>query len=227
MARDKLVHFYGRGKGKGLVWVVMEGGGELCQPATPNVHVFNEGDMVHVFEGTGAGNVRSRDVGWFGKVVGRDGDVYLVRNRILTAKGRPNRVSAQYIKKQVDFGLQGASEDRVHFRNLSKRTRDRIMQSSDERNQWEAKDAQKELLKLKKQKTLEKEAYLQRREQIETQGTTALDQSRYKFEQQVKYWQDKCDVLKQKLKTNTDNHKRTIQEVKVVLFISSVIFYLY
>ena len=163
--------------------------------------------MVHVFEGTGAGNVRSRDVGWFGKVVGRDGDVYLVRNRILTAKGRPNRVSAQYIKKQVDFGLQGASEDRVHFRNLSKRTRDRIMQSSDERNQWEAKDAQKELLKLKKQKTLEKETYLQRCQQIETQGTSALDQSRYKFEQQVKYWQDKCDVLKQKLKTNTDNHK--------------------
>ncbi len=74
---------------------------------------------MHVFEGTRAGNVRSRDVDWFGKVVGRDGDVYLVRNRILTAKGRPNRVSAQYIKKQVDFGLQSASEDRVHFRNLS------------------------------------------------------------------------------------------------------------
>ena len=77
MARDKLVHFYGRGKGKGLVWVVMEAGGELCLPASPNVQVFNEGDMVHVFEGTGAGNVRSRDVGWFGKVVGRDGDALL------------------------------------------------------------------------------------------------------------------------------------------------------
>ena len=132
----------------------MEGRETICEPASPNMQVFKEGDMVHVFEGTGAGNVRSRDVGWFGKVVGRDGDVYLVRNRILTAKGRPNRVSAQYIKKQVDFGLQSASEDRVHFRNLSKRTRDRIMQSSDERNQWEAKDPQKQLIKLKKQKTV-------------------------------------------------------------------------
>ncbi len=106
------------------MWVVMQGVGELRPPASPNVQVFNEGDMVHVFEGTAAGNVRSRDVGWFGKVVGKEGDVYLVRNRILTAKGRPNRVAAQYIKKQVDFGLQSASEDRVHFRNLSKRTRE-------------------------------------------------------------------------------------------------------
>jgi hypothetical protein len=125
-----------------------------------------------------------------------------VRNRILTAKGRPNRVEAQYIKKQVDFGLQSAIEDRVHFRNLSKRTRDRIMHSSNERNQWETKDAQKQLIKLKKQKTHEKEAYLHRRQQIETQRTSALDQSKYNFEQQVKYWQDKCEVLQQKLNKN-------------------------
>ncbi len=101
------------------------------------------------------------------------------------------------------------------------------MQSSDERNLCEAKDAQKQLVKLKKQKTREKEAYLQRRQQIETQGTSALDQSKYNFEQQVKYWQDKCKVLQQKLKTNTDNHKRTIQEVKVVSFILFVSFILY
>jgi hypothetical protein len=28
------------------------------------------GDLVHVFEGTGAGLVNGRDVGWFGKFVG-------------------------------------------------------------------------------------------------------------------------------------------------------------
>jgi hypothetical protein len=104
--KDKLVQLNGRGKGKGLVRVVIQGVGALGQPAPPNVGVFNEGDMVHVFDGTGAGNVRSRDVSWFGKIVGREGDVYLMRNRILTAKGRPNRVEAQYIKKHFDFGLK-------------------------------------------------------------------------------------------------------------------------
>jgi hypothetical protein len=48
--RDKLGQLNGRGKGKGLVRVVMQGVGELGPPASPNVGVFNEGDMVHVFE---------------------------------------------------------------------------------------------------------------------------------------------------------------------------------
>jgi hypothetical protein len=123
------------------------------------------------------------------------------------------------MKLQVDFGLASASEERVHFRNLTKRTRDRLIQSSDERNEWEAKDAQKQLIKIKKQKTREKEAYLQRRQQILTQGTSALDQNRYDFEQQLKYWQDKCEGMQQKIKTNTENHKRASQELKVVSFI--------
>ena len=73
----------------------MEGRETICEPASPNVEVFKEGDMVHVFEGTVVGKVRSRDVSWFEKVVAREGDFYLVRNRLLTAKGRPNRVEAQ------------------------------------------------------------------------------------------------------------------------------------
>ena len=44
------------------------------------------GDLVHVFEGSGAGLVRGRDVGWFGKVVGVEGETFLVRNRLLNVK---------------------------------------------------------------------------------------------------------------------------------------------
>ena len=71
---------------------------------------------MHVFEGTGAGLVRGRDVGWFGKVVGVEGDTFLVRNRLLNGRGPPNRVSGQHLRLQTDFGLQGGSEERVHFR---------------------------------------------------------------------------------------------------------------
>ncbi len=90
--------------------------------------------MVHVFEGTGVGKKSSRNVSWFGKVIGRKGDAYLVRNRLLAGKGRPNLVEGQFMRVQADFGLECASGDRVHFRNLGKRTRERILPSADERN---------------------------------------------------------------------------------------------
>ena len=50
-----------------------EEGDTLSTPQRP-VPFFAEGDMVHVFEGTGVGKVGMRHVGWFGKVVGREGD---------------------------------------------------------------------------------------------------------------------------------------------------------
>ena len=196
----------------------MEGRETICEPASPNMQVFKEGDMVHVFEGTGVGKVTGRDVSWFGKVVGREGDFYLVRNRLLTARGRPNRVKAEYMKVQVDFGLQSGSEERVHFRTLTKRTRDRIMQSSDAHNKWETKVAQRQLTKVKKQKTLEKESYLIRRQQIISQGTSALDQTKYDFEQQLNYWQEKCERLQLQIKTNKENHKRTSHKLQVLSF---------
>ena len=217
MDRDKLVHFYNRRKGKGVVLFDIEAGQEICVPSSPYVQNFKEGDMVHVFEGTGVGRVKNRDVGWFGKVVGREGDFYLVRNRLLAARGRPNRVEAQYMKVQVDFGLTSGSEESVHFRSLSKRTRDRILLSSDEHNNWQAKDAQKQLAKAKKQKTAEKEAYLLRRQQILTQGTSAKDQYTNDFEIQLNYWQEKCASLQQKMRSNQDTQKRTMQKVQVLL----------
>jgi ribosomal protein L21E len=194
----------------------MEGGDQICVPSSLYGQTFKEGDMVHVFEGTGVGRVKNRDQGWFGKVVGREGDFFLVRNRLLAAKGRPTRVEPQYMKKQVDFGLTSGSEDRIHFRSLTKRTRDRILQSSDEHNNWQAKDAQKQLVKAKKQKTLEKESYLMRRQQILTQGTSAKDQYTNDFAQQLKYWHEKCDSLQEKLRTNQENTKRTMQKAQVL-----------
>ncbi len=53
---------------------------------------------MHVFEGTGVGKVGNRSVGWFGRVVGRDGDTYLVRNRLLAERGSPTRVEGHFLK---------------------------------------------------------------------------------------------------------------------------------
>ncbi len=109
-----------------------EGAKEICvSPLVHLHHAFRDGDLVHVFEGTGVGKVGNRGAGWFGRVVGREGNTYLVRNRILSARGSPTRVEGEYMKLQTDFTLGSVSEERVHFRTLSKRTRARIMASAD------------------------------------------------------------------------------------------------
>ena len=174
--------------------------------------------MVHVFEGTGVGKKGDRDAGWFGRVVGRKGDAYLVRNRLLAAKGRPTLVEGKFMRVQVDFGLESGSGDRVHFRNLGKRTRERILQSADERNNWTAKDAKKELTKIKKQKTKEKDAYLLRRERMDEIGTSSSRQQTQKdYDEQINYWQSKTEQLKEKIKTSLSNYKR-ISEKKRSLY---------
>ncbi len=81
------------------------------------------------------GKKGGREVDWFGRVVGREGDAYLVvRNRLLAAKGRPTLMEGKFMRVQVDFGLECGSGERTHFRNLGKRTRERILESADERN---------------------------------------------------------------------------------------------
>ena len=182
----------------------------------PPVPLFAVGDMVHVFERTGVEKEGLRNVGWFGKVVGREGDAFLVRNRLLAAKGRANLVQGEFMKLQVDFGMECGSGERVHFRNLSKRTRDRIMDSADERNNWEVKLAKKEVVRVKKQNTQQKDAYLLRREQISMQGSSSMQQKTQDYQQQLKYWQDKSETSQKKLKTSAENHKRTSLKVQVV-----------
>ena len=104
--------------------IFMEGDKEICLSPVPHLHIFEAGDLVHVFEGTGVGKLWNRSAAWFGRVVGREGNTYFVRNRILSAKGNPSRVDGQFMKLQTDFTLGSGSEERVHFRTLSKRTRD-------------------------------------------------------------------------------------------------------
>lgn len=194
-----------------------EGGDNFFSPGPP-VPIFGDGDMVHVFEGTGVGKKGGRDVGWFGRVVEMKGDAYLVRNRLLaaTAKGRPTLVEGKFMRVQVDFGLESGSGERVHFRNLGKRTRERILQSADERNNWTAKEAKKELTKIKKQKTIEKDAYLLRRERMDEIGTSSRQQTQKDYEEQINYWQSQTERLKEKIKTTLSNYKR-ISEKKEVL----------
>jgi hypothetical protein len=54
----------------------MEEGRELILAPEPPAPLFGDGDMVHVFEGTGDGKEGWRNVGWFGKVVGRKVGAY-------------------------------------------------------------------------------------------------------------------------------------------------------
>ena len=123
----------------GTVWVTrselriaMDGPNEKEFASPESLARLKVGDLVHVFEGTGAGLVNGRDVGWFGKVVGMEGETYLVRNRLLNGRGPANRVLGQFLKLQKDFGFAMGGEERVHFRSLSKRTRERLLSSSDE-----------------------------------------------------------------------------------------------
>ncbi len=71
-------------KGVGRGWVAME----LLKESflSPEfVPLFKKGDLVHVFEGTGSGQVKMRSVGWFGRVLGMKEGKYMVRNRILNS----------------------------------------------------------------------------------------------------------------------------------------------
>ena len=203
----------------------MEEGRESLLSPEPLVPFFGVGDLVHVFEGTGVGREGLRNVGWFGKVVGREGGSYLVRNRLLAAKGRPNLVEGQFMKLQVDYGLECGSGERVHFRNLPKRTRERILNSADERNGWSVKESQKELTKVKKQKTQEKDVYLMRRQQILEQGTSAMQNTKSVYEEQVQYWQSKNAILQQKLITNSETFKRTSTTKEVFILFTPYLSY--
>jgi hypothetical protein len=212
------------------VCIVMEGEKDMFPSPSPTVHEFANGDMVHVFEGTGVGNVKMRHAAWFGRVVGREGDTYLVRNRLLVAKGRPVKVDGKFMEKQTDSGLSCGTQERVHFRTLSKRTRERILHSADEQNNWSAQAAQKELIKVKKQKTEQKDAYIARREKIESQGATFVHQCKTELEQEVQYWQGKYETIKGKFTSTHEDrgqasHKHEVLYCLVLpsLFLSGLV----
>jgi hypothetical protein len=171
-----------------------------------------------VFEGKGVGKLWNRSAGWFRRVVGRDGDgnTYFVRNRILSAKGSSARVDGEYMTLQTDFTLARGSEERVHFRTLSKRTRERVVASADEHNNARRELAEKELIRVKKLKTLEKESYLLRREQKEQQGVALIIETKAVFDEQLQYWQKKCELLEQQKKSSNEQTKKTSKTKEVL-----------
>ncbi len=173
----------------------MDGGNEICCSPMIPLHVYRDGDFVHVFEGTGVGKVNNRVAGWFGRVVGREGNTYLVKNRLLTAKGSPTRVDGQYMRLQRDFTLGSGGEERVHSRSLSKRTRDRILSSADEHNNDMRSTAERTLAHVKKQKSQESQAHFLRRE--------------------LGFWQGKCDTLEKQKDALKDHKKTTLKKIEV------------
>ncbi len=86
----------------------------------------------------------------------------MVRNRILAEKGSPALIEGEYLTLQKDFGLGMVSEERTHFRTLSKRTRTRIEASADRRNGFAVEEAQKQIKKLKTKITTETAAHQDR-----------------------------------------------------------------
>ncbi len=93
------------------------------------------------------------------------------------------------------------SDERVHFRSLAKRTRERLLSSSDEHNNFAAKKGERELKKVKHQKTQDKEAYERRRLQLQEQGTTDQLRNKKEYEDNLGYWQLKAEGFTDKLKT--------------------------
>jgi hypothetical protein len=206
------------------VVIVMEVVKDICLSPGPFCRGFKEGDLVHVFEGTGVEKLWNRSAGWFGRVVGRDGDgntyFVLVRNRILSAKGSPARVDGEYMTLQTDFTLASRSEERVHFRTLSKRTRERIVASADEHNNGRRALAEQELMRVKKLKTQEKESYLLRREQKEEQGAALMILTKAVYDEQLQYWQNKCELLEQQKKSSNEQTKQKAKQKRCGILLS-------
>ena len=196
----------------------MEGEKEMCVSPLVQLPAFREGDLVHVFEGTGVGKVGNRSVGWFGRVVGRDGETYMVRNRMLAARGSPTRVEGQYMKLQKDFTMGSVSEERVHFRTLSKRSRARIMASADEQNGSKVEEAEKALAQVKRQRSEEIKAHELRRDLIAQQGAALREQTKSEYDVKVGYWKAKCNTIEDVKKSLTQHHRATVKKTQVVFF---------
>jgi hypothetical protein len=170
-----------------------EDGNSFLSPE--HVPLFKVGDSVHVFEGTGTGQVKMRSVAWFGRVVGMKEGKFLVRNRILAARGSPALVEGQYLQLQTDFGLGVASGERTHYRTLSKRTRDRIEQTVDRRNDGVVKEARDEIKKMKTKQTKDNEVYRDRFGKLSEKSNAALIEAKLQFKEQLDYWKRKCETL--------------------------------
>ena len=124
----------------------------------------------------------------------RDGTC-LVRNRILAGRDSTALIDGQYLTLQTDFGLGVGSGERTHFRDLTKRTRDRIEASVDRRNEFEVKEARKQLKKLKSTQTEVTAAHRERVEKVAETSKAAVEVEKQKFKEQLEFLRKKNDTL--------------------------------
>ena len=82
-----------------------------------------------------------------------------------------------------------------------------MLARSDEHNNFAAKKAEKDLKKVKHQKTQDKDAYERRRLQVEEQGTTEQLRNKKEYEGNLVYWQLKAEGLQDKMKTMNVHRK--------------------
>jgi len=175
--------------------------------------LFVQGDCVHVFEGTGSGQVKMRSVGWFGKVLGMKDGKYLVRNRILSAKGSPALIGGEYLTLQTDFGLGLGTGDRTHFRTLPKRTRTRIEASADRRNGCVVNQVRKEIKKLKTKHAFETEAHRERVEKTAAQGKAVIVEANENHKERLEYWVHKWSTSEAKKADKVQEHKLALAKM--------------
>jgi hypothetical protein len=95
------------------------------------------------------------------------------------------------------LGVVGSGE-RTHFRNLSKRTRARIEESVERRNEFAVKEARQELKKLKSKQTEETVAHPDRMEKVSEKSKAASNDAKLHFKEQLIYWQQKSETLQTK-----------------------------
>ena len=140
---------------------------------------------------------------------------FQVRNRILAGRGSPALVEGQYLTLQTDFGLGVESGERTHYRNLPKRTRDRIEQTVDRRNECEVKFVRQEIKRLKTKQAVDTEALRDRAEKVVEQSNAASNDAKLKNKEQLQYWKQKCETWKTKkaksqTQSSTVNHTLTL-----------------
>ncbi len=83
----------------------------------------------------------------------------------------------------------------VPYRTLSKRTRDRIEQTVDRRNDGVVKEARDEIKKLKTKQTKDNEAHRDRFGKLSEKSNTAVKEAKLQFKEQLDFWKTKCETL--------------------------------
>jgi hypothetical protein len=78
---------------------------------------------------------------------------------------------------------------------LTKRTRDRIEASVDRRNEFEVKEARKQLKKLKSKQTEDTAAHRERVEKVAETSNAAMAVEKLKFKEELLFWRKKSDTL--------------------------------